>query len=710
MKQTVLFSRAFLLLTLLVTLALGPGTATAAKKPEPPKSVLTKDGERLQTKYAEQLKTLQAELSKALPAVAEQKQAALQRACEATKAAQQKADATQKSSSDTKNTEAKIANWKKFWIGKANQGIAKAQADLKAATTEAQREAAKKDLAKWQANKTDGEKNIAEAQAEVDRAKAGQPVLDKANQSAQAALLQAQANELSAFKALMADLEPFLASDKLDAKLVKCAVLAEATPRGLAEFAQQGKEQELLVEKLLGDDALMKNMLIAGGAEAGKYGQAMQIYSAIQQASPRARDGELQRLALATALEHAVPVNQINAETATNAPRIVDPVKRYLHYEKAYLAGELDPAFKFFSAWEYRMVIGCDAPDELLTWGREMLRNYRPDHIYNPNYGWRYSATVKTEVPYGSQNVKNDVPSLQSYQNIIKDGGVCGRRAFFGRFILRSFGIPTWGVTQHKHAALSHWTPGGWVVNLGAGFEWSWWDKSDAPQSGNDFLLETQARSVPQEYLKVLRAQWVSRVLGEQPYNDRKHQAGGFWSSLTHFQSAAIATASKAVALGPLGQELAEANESKEKEKVEPANVAETERAVVIGKDGVITLSAVAHSKPVGHCAPMKSFAGGMQIHCSGGFKADYAFDAPRAGNYALTARVVTVQEGQQFKVQANADKASAEIAVPYTCGAWQQTKPIVLALVSGKNVLHFSVQDGSRGVSIKDFTLTPVK
>lgn len=88
---------------------------------------------------------------------------------------------------------------------------------------------------------------------------------------------------------------------------------------------------------------------------------------------------------------------------------------------------------------------------------------------------------------------------MQNYQNIIRNGGVCGRRAFFGRFLLRAFGIPTWGVTQHKHAALSHWTPKGWVVNLGAGFEHSWWDKDEAPRSGSDFLLETQARAHPQD-------------------------------------------------------------------------------------------------------------------------------------------------------------------------------------------------------------------
>ena len=62
-------------------------------------------------------------------------------------------------------------------------------------------------------------------------------------------------------------------------------MLAEATPRGLAEFAQQGKEQEALVQQLLADDNLMKHMLEAGGAKAGKYGQAMKIYTDIQKTS-----------------------------------------------------------------------------------------------------------------------------------------------------------------------------------------------------------------------------------------------------------------------------------------------------------------------------------------------------------------------------------------------------------------------------------------
>jgi len=697
---------------LMAALTIGQSNATLAAPPKnvQPQAPLSATGERLLTKYTEMLNALQGEVVRALPKVDEQKRAALQKARDAVKAAEAKADAAQQAQKKSQTAQALVDHAKGKWIGGAEKGIAQAEAALKKATTEAERDAAKKELAKWQANKEDGIKALKERQKALDRAKLDEPKFAQANQTAQAALAQARSNELMAARLLLTYVEPLLASDKRDATLVKCTVLASATSRGLAEFAQQGKEQELLVEKLLGDDALMKQMLIAGGAEAGKYGQAMQIYEAIQKASPKASAGLFQRLALSVSLEHAVPIKQSNPQNSTNAPAIVDPVKRYLHYEKAYLNGELDPAFKDFSAWEYRLVVNCDAPDDMLAWGREMLRNYRPDHVYNPNYGWRYSATVKTDVKYGSQDTKYDLPSLHTYQNIIKNGGVCGRRAFFGRFIVRSFGIPTWGVTQHAHAALSHWTPKGWVINLGAGFSSSWWDKNGVPRSGSDFLLETQARAVPRDYLKVLRAQWVSRVLGEQAYNDRKHIDGGFWSSMAHYQAQAIALAAKAVDLGPLGQELAEANESKVNEKVEQAMLSKAEQKTVVGPDGTITIPAVANSKPSGQFASMKSYSGGTQLHCTGGFRAEYAFETPHAGKYALAVRVVTVQEGQRFRVLANNAKEPVDIAVPYTVGMWQQTLPVELSLVSGKNVLHFTLQDGSRGVTIKDFTLTPVK
>jgi hypothetical protein len=40
----------------------------------------------------------------------------------------------------------------------------------------------------------------------------------------------------------------------------------------------------------------------------------------------------------------------------------------------------------------------------------------------------------------------------------------------------------------------------------------------------------------------------------------------------------------------------------------------------------------------------------------------------------------------------------------------WQKTQPVAISLRKGQNVINFELAQGSRGVTIKDFTLTPVK
>jgi formylglycine-generating enzyme required for sulfatase activity len=416
----------------------------------------------------------------------------------------------------------------------------------------------------------------------------------------------------------------FLASDALDAKLVKYVVLLEATPQGLAEFAGQGKEQAALVERMLADADLMKQMLVADGASAkregrgygpARYGQAMKIYTDIREASKKASRGVLHRLALAISLEHAVPIGQVNPTARTDAPDTIDPVKRYLHYEKAHLGGELDAAFDRLSVWELRMVVNGDEPDEILAWGREMLRNYRPDHIYNSNFGWRYVSIVSSDVKYGSGDVKYDRPELQKYQNILMNGGVCGRRAFIGRFILRAFGVPTIARPSRGHGALAHWTPKGWVVNLGGGWGAGW--TKTRYKKDLDFLATTQARNNRKAFLKVKRAQWVGDVLGEKRTYGEHDGAPAFWNGVALRTQRAIIEEAKAVTLDALGEDIGEANEPTVAEKVIASPVTPEDRKIIYGKDGVISIPAAAYSKPSGNTREvfaMKSFSGGLQI------------------------------------------------------------------------------------------------
>ncbi len=415
-----------------------------------------------------------------------------------------------------------------------------------------------------------------------------------------------------------------LAGDALDAKLAKYVVLLKATPQGLAEFAAQGREQTALVEQMLGDTDLIKQMLVADGAKCkregrgygpAQYGPAAKIYADIRKTSRKARSGVLQRLALAIALEHAVPIGQRNPAAQTDGPETVDPVKRYRHYEKAYHDGELDPAFERLSTWELRFVVHGNEPDWTLAWGREMLRNYRPDHIYTSNYGWRYVGIVGSDVRYGSGDVKYDRPELQFFQNILMNGGVCGRRAFFGRFILRAFGIPTTARPSRGHAALAHWTPKGWVVNLGGGWGGGW--TKTLYNKDRDFLASTQARNNRKAYLKVKRAYWIGDVLGEKRTYGESAGTPAFWNGVALRTQRAIIEASKAVTLDALGEDIGEANEPTVAQKVMASPVTPEDRKIAYGRNGVISIPAAAYGKPSGNTrdvTAMKSFGGGLQV------------------------------------------------------------------------------------------------
>lgn len=183
----------------------------------------------------------------------------------------------------------------------------------------------------------------------------------------------------------------------------------------------------------------------------------------------------------------------------------MDPIERYLHYEKWYHAGELDPAIEVLSTWECAHTVNSDASHEDLEWLRKTLANYRPDHIAT-GYSWRYARSVKTDVAYGDPQCATFLGGICDghYSQIPAANGVCGPRAFFGRFTRLAFGLPVWGATQPGHAAMTTWTPDGWTVLLGAGWPFCWW----GDRSGPDWLLEAQARENRADFQKVLRGGW----------------------------------------------------------------------------------------------------------------------------------------------------------------------------------------------------------
>jgi len=700
------------IVAVLVTAGIGASSILAAKGRAAPPAPLTPAGRALEAKYAERLETLRTEILKAVPTPDPLKKSAYLKAVQAEKTAEKKVNAAQQDLGRVARAQALVAHAKGKWIGGAEKGIAAAKAKLRKATTAAEREAARKELAKWQANKKEGLKALKERQAALDKAKREEPKLIRNLKAAEKTLGRAKARTTEALEEL--NLASFLSSDKWDAKLAEFVVLLEATPHRLAAFAQKNKRSEELIDQMLADGDLLVQMAVADGAKDGNYGQAMKIYRDIRKASPEAQSGALQRLALAIALEHATPIAQRNAKARTEAPATVDPVKRYLHYRDAFLNHELDPAFGDLTVWDYRMVVNGEEPDEIAAWGRRMLRNYRPDEVSKRDYRWRYVEAVRTEIRYGSQDNKYDRDDLQFFQNILMNGGVCGRRAFFGRFILRAFGIPTTARPQRGHAALTHWTPEGWVICLGAGWGHGW--TKTRYTKDLDFLANTQARMTGKPYLQVKRAQWIGDVMGEPRVFGLLSGNPEFWYSVSLYTQRRIVADAEAKTPAAVGADIAEANETKE--KIEPAEVTLTDadRRVVVGKDGVITIPAAATSKPTrstGKIIFMPSNLGGTQLHYSRNGRPqdfEYTFNAPAAGTYALTARVVTPSWKQHLLLSVNGAKEPVDIPLPHTVGMWGTTQPVVVTLSEGKNVLRFSHKSEgyAKGFSIRDFTLRP--
>ena len=109
----------------------------------------------------------------------------------------------------------------------------------------------------------------------------------------------------------------------------------------------------------------------------------------------------------------------------------------------------------------------------------------------------------------------------------------------------------------------------------------------------------------------------------------------------------------------------------------------------------------------------MKSNLGGMQLHYNRNGKSEnfeYTFNAPKAGKYSLTARIVTPSWKQHLYVAANGSEKPVDIALPYTVGMWDKTAPVEIVLKEGENKLTFSREhEGLKGISIRDFTLTPI-
>jgi hypothetical protein len=733
----------------------GFADAAEQKKPEQGRTAetamaLTDAGKALETQYAAMQTALKEEIEAALPKRDDAKIAAWREAIKAEEDPAKEAAAKaaevarmQGAEGNLRQLEANLKQGPKT-IADAKDALQRAKAREEEDPERAKELAsAESFLANRQKEIDQLQSSIETARIAVKEAQAGLPAAMKAAQAAKQAHEMAMAATWKAMDAL--GTSGILGRNPLDGKLARYVVIQEATPRGLAEFAGKSPDHEQLIQQLLANETLMVQMLVADGPTGGKYGEAMKIHMAIQKVSPKAKEGLFQRLALAVSLAHATPIKRqvpsadkevetsdTTVPIAKDASDFIDPVQRYLSYEKWYLDGELDRGFKDLSVWNLTMVVDGDEPDEINVWGRQMLRNLRPDCI--PDHGDTsvYVDVVDKEITYSSAGVKDDLPELQFMQNILANGGICGRRAFFGRFILRAFGVPTTARKEPGHATLAHWHPDGWMTKLGG--RWGGRGRTDKGPSMNsarsnpykadvNFLASSQAREDATAFMRVKRAQWIGALLGEEPKpglfvyiaNSGKKDKNSaekkplFWNELAlHEQRRIIAGLASA-----------------KKEPSGIASVAAKKPAatgrVTVDDKGVITIPSAACSSPTESTSSLfrggqsdrivfvKNKSGDTLLHLSRYSKEadtfEYTFDTPKGGKYQLVATVVTPKPNQSLFAAVNGG-AAVEMTLPYTIGMWDKTAPVEIELKTGENVLKFR---GPARVTLGQFTLTPM-
>jgi hypothetical protein len=87
-----------------------------------------------------------------------------------------------------------------------------------------------------------------------------------------------------------------------------------------------------------------------------------------------------------------------------------------------------------------------------------------------------------------------------------------------------------------------------------------------------------------------------------------------------------------------------------------------------------------------------------------------FTIDVAKAGDYRLTAKVVTSNVDQSLQLAVNGTEPPTTIALPFTIGAWGESEPVTVTFKQGANTLHFWRERAPQyGVAVKAFTLKPV-
>lgn len=284
--------------------------------------------------------------------------------------------------------------------------------------------------------------------------------------------------------------------------------------------------------------------------------------------------------------------------------------------------------------------------------------------------------------------------------------------SWFGRFMLKSFGLPSWGSKLRRKEGYTRWTPKGWVALNGA----DWDNCSWQGKTGKDFKTEVEARNKapPEEYFKrLVTLQCLADIVDGNP-NEIPEDEKDVLHPERMWRSMAIVSMELLFQTEPevvrsykrQGSGLVETNCEKYLEKFQSD---EPDKEIRYNKKREeLLIPACRHGFKGGTTTVVESFEGGKQLNfvADGAVEYEVPDDVP-SKTYSLVCEVCTVSSKQvPLTVKPRDDVEPIDLRIPYTKGEWQETDGTTIDIEAGAT-LRFSRPKGSLGLAIKKFVLT---
>jgi hypothetical protein len=296
--------------------------------------------------------------------------------------------------------------------------------------------------------------------------------------------------------------------------------------------------------------------------------------------------------------------------------------------------------------------------------------------------------------------------SPRTYQQVLSGGGKDKPNAWFGRFICKAFGIPSWGCSQPKLESFTRWAPDGWVCMKGA----SWESCSYGGMSGIDFKGEVDARSAfsaEEYYTKIILLESLADIMDSRKgrLSEEKNviHPMKLWRSLFIIQKALMLEAVTPDSFERSG----DWGVKTKVEKYLDIYQADKDDTKITTKGGKITVPAAAHGFSSGTKMVIACMDGGKQLNFLSDGAVEYELpDKVKEGTYRLTIDVCTVHLKQAPITLTLSDGEEIMIKVPYTVGKWQSTEAVEVK-ISGGAILKIARARPCFGIAIRRIVCT---